>query len=65
MKVILNGEEIETSCVNVLELLTEKGIQINKVAVEVNEEIVPKSQLGEFTITENSKIEIITFVGGG
>ena len=65
MKVILNGEEIETSCINVLELLHEKGIQANKVAVEVNEEIVPKSQLGEFTITENSKIEIITFVGGG
>jgi sulfur carrier protein len=65
MKVILNGEEIETSCVNVLELLLEKGIQVNKVAVEINEEIVPKSQLGEFTITENSKIEIITFVGGG
>ena len=65
MKVILNGEEIETSCVNVLELLLEKGIQVNKVAVEINEEIVPKSQLDEFTITENSKIEIITFVGGG
>ena len=65
MKVILNGEEIETSCVNVLELLLEKGIQVNKVAVEINEEIVPKSQLGKFTITENSKIEIITFVGGG
>ena len=65
MKVILNGEEIETSCINVLELLAEKGIQVNKVAVEINEEIVPKSQLGEFTITENSKIEIITFVGGG
>ena len=65
MKVILNGEEIETSCINVLELLLEKGIQTNKVAVEVNGGIVPKSQLGEFTITENSKIEIITFVGGG
>ena len=65
MKVILNGEEIETSCINVLELLHEKGIQANKVAVEINEEIVPKSQLGSFTITENSKIEIITFVGGG
>jgi thiamine biosynthesis protein ThiS len=65
MKVILNGEEIETSCINVLELLLEKGIQANKVAVEVNGEIVPKSQLGEFAITENSKIEIITFVGGG
>ena len=65
MKVILNGEAIETSCINVLELLLEKGIQANKVAVEVNGEIVPKSQLGEFTITENSKIEIITFVGGG
>ena len=65
MKVILNGEEIETSCINVLELLHEKGIQANKVAVEVNEAIVPKSQLDSFTITENSKIEIITFVGGG
>jgi sulfur carrier protein len=65
MKVILNGEEIETSCINVLELILEKGIQANKVAVEVDEEIVPKSQLGSFTITENSKIEIITFVGGG
>ncbi len=65
MKVILNGVEVETNCVNILELLQENGIHESKVAVEVNEAIVPKSQLGLFTITENSKIEIITFVGGG
>jgi sulfur carrier protein len=65
MKVILNGKAIETQCITILELLHENGIEETKVAVEVDEAIVPKSKLSQFTITENSIIEIITFVGGG
>lgn len=65
MKVILNGKAIETQCITILELLHENGIEETKVAVEVDEAIVPKSKLSQFTITENSNIEIITFVGGG
>ena len=65
MKVILNGKAIETQCITILELLHENGIEETKVAVEVDEAIVPKSKLSQFTITENSSIEIITFVGGG
>ena len=65
MKVILNGKAVETQCLTILELLHENGIEESKVAVEVDEAIVPKSRLNQFTIAENSRIEIITFVGGG
>jgi len=65
MRVILNGNEIITNCENLLKLLENMGIQREKVAVEVDGLVVPKSQFINFTIKENSKIEIITFVGGG
>ncbi len=65
MRVILNGNEIITNCENLLKLLENMGIQKEKVAVEVDGLVVPKSQFINFTIKENSKIEIITFVGGG
>lgn len=65
MKIFLNGKECNTSAKNIIELLLENNISANKIAVEVDLIVVPRSQYEKFTLTENSKIEIITFVGGG
>lgn len=65
MKIFLNGKELETNARTIEELLHEQQVPINKIAVEANFEVVPKSSYSEFKICENAKIEIITFVGGG
>jgi sulfur carrier protein len=65
MKLKLNGKEVETSATTLSELIKEKNIPQSKVAVEVDGEIVPKSQLDNYILKEHSAVEIITFVGGG
>ena len=65
MKLKLNGKEVETSAKTLSELIKEKNIPQSKVAVEVDGEIVPKSQLDNYILKEHSAVEIITFVGGG
>jgi sulfur carrier protein len=40
-------------------------IPLKKVAVELNEKIVNKQQLGKIKIKKFDKIEIVHFIGGG
>src|SRR3546814_5994652 len=46
-------------------LATELGLEPEKVAVERNREIVPRSTLAEVGIEHGDEIEIVHFVGGG
>jgi len=65
MKVFINGNETFTNAFNILDLLKEIDVAKEKIAVEGDAIVIPKSQFASFAIKENSKIEIITFVGGG
>jgi len=66
MNVIINGiERNYTSQLTLEKLLVKLGHANNKVAVEVNEEIIPRSQLGNKLVVDGDKIEIIIAVGGG
>ncbi|MDD5284737.1 MAG: sulfur carrier protein ThiS [Desulfuromonadaceae bacterium] len=66
MRIVLNGENIETINGNsVAGLLTELGIGVERVAVEVNLDIVPKAEYGALVLTDGDKVEIVHFVGGG
>lgn len=51
--------------VSVAQMLSEIGINPQKVAVERNLEIVPRSSLGDITIADGDSYEIVHFVGGG
>ena len=46
-------------------LAAELGLAPEKVAVERNREIVPRSTLADVEITAGDEIEIVHFVGGG
>lgn len=66
----LNGETrvFETHAdepLSVLGLLTRLGLDARKVAVERNEEIVPRSRYGETLLTSGDALEIVHFIGGG
>jgi thiamine biosynthesis protein ThiS len=46
-------------------LLTTIGLDTRKVAVECNEEIVPRSTYATLALAEGDKLEIVHFIGGG
>ena len=40
-------------------------ISLNKVAIELNEEIIDKKKINKIKLNKNDKIEIVHFIGGG
>jgi sulfur carrier protein len=66
MKIVVNGEEraLATS-LTVARLLDELGMAGKRVAVEVNQEIVPRSRHAEFTLRDNDRVEVVVAIGGG
>ncbi|MFC3901596.1 sulfur carrier protein [Acinetobacter marinus] len=65
MNIFLNGEAQNIEFRTLLELVQSLQLENKRFAVEVNEQIVPKSRLAETMIQNNDKIEIIQAVGGG
>ncbi|WP_370179154.1 sulfur carrier protein ThiS [Alteriqipengyuania sp.] len=61
----LNGESRTTSAGTIAALVGELGLAPEKVAVEHNGEIAPRSQLGEIALGDGDTLEIVHFVGGG
>ena len=61
----INGKEYELNCKTVLEALTELGYTEQRVAVELNESIVPKDQYSSTVLYEGDHLEVVRFVGGG
>ena len=65
MRIQVNGELREVEAATILALVEELGLDIRKVAVERNLEIVPKSQHASTAIMDGDRIEVVQFVGGG
>jgi len=66
MFVTVNGDSTETKDNGtVADLLVQLQIPRERVAVEVNLDIVPKSQHDSHALTDGDRIEIVQFVGGG
>ena len=65
LTVTLNGETRRTSAATVAELVRELGLRPEKVAVERNGEIAPRSQLAAVGLADGDVFEIVHFVGGG
>jgi len=66
MKIVLNGEERELDGPTTLAaLLAQLKLEPNRVAVEVNRSIVPRSQHAQCVLREGDQLELVTLVGGG
>ncbi|SVD74374.1 uncharacterized protein METZ01_LOCUS427228, partial [marine metagenome] len=50
---------------NLNELLNKLKIQKNKVAIEVNGEIIEKNKYPNLILNKEDKVEIVHFIGGG
>ena len=65
-KIQLNGDPYEINGrTNLNELLNKLKIQKNKVAIEVNGEIVHRDQYENLVLNKDDKVEIVHFIGGG
>lgn len=66
MNVIVNGERTEVPPgTTVAEMVARFGMQPRYVAVERNEQLVPRAQHGECVLKPDDRLEIVTLVGGG
>ena len=64
--ITVNGKQIQlTSEMSVADYLEQNNYQINRIAVEMNEEILPKYSYSETMLTDGDRLEVVTFVGGG
>ena len=65
-KIQLNGSTHEVNGgTNLNELLNMLKIQKNKVAIEVNGEIVEKNKYPKLILNKGDQVEIVHFIGGG
>ena len=66
MKVFINGETKEIAKqVNLLELLRAFALPSERVAIELNKQVVRKRDWESILVNDADKIEIVHFVGGG
>ena len=66
MTITVNGQSHEAPPgSSVADLLGILKIAAKHVAVEVNLEIVPRSQLAEHRLRAGDRVEVVTLVGGG
>jgi len=66
MNIIVNGESQSLeSDANLGQLLVMLGLDGKRIAVEVNRDIVARSDYDNFKLSENDTIEIVNAIGGG
>ena len=63
--VTINGEKLPLDGANLLDWLTAHGYDPRRIAVERNEEIVPKANYAGTVLKDGDVVEIVNFVGGG
>tara|TARA_Y100000590_G_scaffold440717_1_gene566473 strand:+ start:416 stop:634 length:219 start_codon:yes stop_codon:yes gene_type:complete len=65
-KIQLNGNTYEIKHgTNLDDLINKLKLHKNKVAIEVNGEIVEKNKYPSLILNKNDKVEIVHFIGGG
>ncbi len=66
MKIIINGKSKEISGeVNIVELLDKFSLPKERIAIELNKQVVRKKDWENIKIMDSDRIEVIHFVGGG
>jgi thiamine biosynthesis protein ThiS len=66
MQVTVNGRAMAVpDGTTVRQLLDRAGADAGRVAVERNQDVVPRKTWESVALTDGDRIEIVTFVGGG
>ena len=66
MNISVNGENrtIEANS-SLAQLLQALDLQGRRIAVEVNRDIVPRSEYDSFVLSDDDQVEIVNAIGGG
>ena len=66
MQIVVNGKEMQLAePVSIAQLLQQLELENRRLAVEVNQAIVPRSQHASHQLQTGDKIEIVHAIGGG
>jgi sulfur carrier protein len=67
MKLHINGEErtFDPAVPTLAALVEALGMKADRVAVELNRDIVPRDRWAETALKEGDRLEVVHFVGGG
>jgi thiamine biosynthesis protein ThiS len=66
MNLTINGENRVLARAETLGALVEQlGMKPDRVAIELNREIVPREQWAQTSLKDGDRLEIVQFVGGG
>ena len=66
MRVILNGKEQQyPEPLSLSQLIEQLGMKGDRIAVELNRDIVGRSQWAETPLRDGDRLDIVHFVGGG
>ncbi len=66
MQILLNGNKKEISEGLTTEgLIAELGMKDQRLAVEVNQELVVRSSFAQYVLKAGDRVEIIQAIGGG
>ena len=67
MKLHINGDErtFDLTSPTLAALIEFLGMKADRVAVELNRDIVPRDRWPQTTLHEGDRLEIVHFVGGG
>ena len=61
----INGENLDVAGKSVADYLNSSGYDLKRVAVELNGDIIPKTQYAETILKDGDSVEAVSFVGGG
>jgi thiamine biosynthesis protein ThiS len=66
MTIIVNGQPVPLNApATVAQVLEQLQLPHLRVAVEVNQTVVPRSQWTTQTVNDGDRLEVVQFVGGG
>jgi len=65
MILIINGENQVLLADTLSALVDQLGMKSDRIAIELNREIVPRDQWPHTRLADGDRLEIVHFVGGG
>ena len=66
IKIIPNGKSTTLDLgISVKKLIENLNFPLNKIAIEINKEIINKKRIKKIFLKNDDKVEIVHFIGGG
>ena len=66
IKIMVNGKQMTVNLkFSIKNLIDKLKMPVNKVAIELNREIINKKNINKIILSSGDKVEIVHFIGGG